>query len=161
MLRRAKLGCCVLLGLGALGGCAGAPDRKAESSPPADCDFAFYEAQEPTRPFEVIGEVPLTTNEWMSMDGRKALLARSVCEANADGVILGRPSERKLSGSRPLREYRARLLVFLDKPRTEAAPAPVEEPLPPGAVPVPVMLNGLTDDLTGTQKRTVDAAPAP
>ncbi|NOK22971.1 hypothetical protein [Corallococcus carmarthensis] len=151
----------VLLGLGALGGCATARGPEATAALP--CTFAFYETQEPSRPYEVIGEVPLTTNEWVNMGERKALLAKSVCGAQADGVILGHPQERKLTSGKRLREYRARLLVFTDTPGRQAAAEPPSleaPPVPPGTILVPVMQNGLTDDLTGTQTRTVDTSQA-
>jgi hypothetical protein len=142
-----------------LGGCATAEATKPK--PRADCEFSFYETQEPTRSYEVIGEVPLTTNEWMNMAERKALLASTVCAAKADGVILGAPTERKFTSRRNLREYRARLLVFNDKrPAEPEAPPPLQEPpLPPGTIPVPVMLNGLTEEPVGVETRKV--APPP
>jgi hypothetical protein len=141
----------VLLGPGALGGCAAA--RAPEVAPPA-CDFAFYETREPPRPYEVIGEVPLTTNEWMNMGERKALLAKSACDAQADAVLLGTPQERKLTSGKRLREYHAKLLVFTDKPRAqEEPPSLAQPPVPPGTILVPVMQNGLSDDLVGTQTR--------
>lgn len=153
----------VLLGLGAVVGCASPPVRRTAAvakgpASPKHCDFEFYEMQAPTRPYEVIGEVPLTTNEWMNMGDRKELLRKTACAADVDAVLLGQPVERTMLSGKRLREYRARLLVFLDKPRAGAVPPPPpleEPPLPPGTIPVPVMLNGLKEELTGTETREV------
>jgi hypothetical protein len=124
----------VLLCALALSACAHSPPEKAavsstfvkRPSKAPGCDFEVFEEREPPRPYGVLGKLPMRTNEWTGVRGRKALLADSVCRAGADAVILPRPVERRLVNER-VRDYEALFIVWTDV----AAPRAEDEELPP------------------------------
>jgi len=104
-----------------------APARHAFVARPArepGCAFEVFEEREPSRPYEVLGVLPVSGNEYLGKEGRKALLQDTVCRAGADAVVLPRPFERLVAGRRQVREYEARFVVWKDSPSEKDAAAP-------------------------------------
>jgi hypothetical protein len=111
--------------------------RLFQSRPPKPpgCEFDVYEQREPPRDYEVIGTLNLSDNEWMGDSGRKKLLAETVCQAGADGVILSSPVERKSAAGR-VREREAQFISF-SLGSNEPAALPGRPAAEPGAIVVP------------------------
>ena len=123
---------------------------------PRGCDFEVFEAREPSRPYTVLGTVPLRTNEWLGARGRKKLLGDTACRSGADAVLLPHPSERQV-GARYVREYTAVFVAYTDGPApVEPAPvlAPPVEPSEEGVIRVPVGEEVL-GDTEGTMTRPI------
>ncbi|MCE9670101.1 hypothetical protein LY474_20085 [Myxococcus stipitatus] len=103
-----------------------APARHVFVARPArelGCAFEVFEEREPSRPYEVLGVLPISANEYVGKEGRKALLQDTACRAGADAVVLPRPFERMVAGRLQVREYEARFVVWKDSPPEEDAPA--------------------------------------
>ncbi|WP_164012660.1 hypothetical protein [Pyxidicoccus trucidator] len=126
---------------------------------PWGCAYELFEDREPSRPYRVLGTLPLRTNEWLGARKRKALLRRTVCEAGADAVLLPRPEERVV-GDMNVREYTAIFIAYTDVPaRTEPDAAPPPLPPPSGedyTVPISEEVMG---DTEGTEVRQEATEP--
>ncbi len=160
----------VLLCALALSACAHSPPEKEPTrhtfvKRPAKapgCDFEVFEEREPPRPYGVLGVVPVRTNEWVGVRGRKQMLADTACKAGADAVLLPRPTERLL-GKERVRDYDATFIAWTDVPAPRAEdeelpPLPVNHGPPPspeeGYILVPVGPEW-PEDTIGTQERTL------
>ena len=97
-------------------------EKRPAKSP--DCAFELYEQFAPTRPYRVIGTVPLN----MGKSGRddafsiKGELRKTVCGTGADAVRLELLPEPRVVGGSLQREFRVSLLVYTEAPPPAQSP---------------------------------------